>query len=381
MESAAKKETLSQPVVCSGEGVFSLAAVWSDPARPENRVWGKSQLAENSRLGFATVGGTLRLGFEQVNSRTALGMRGTLYDEGIRSRCTGKERDAETGLDEFGARYFASNMGRFMTPDWAAKPTTVPYATFGNPQSLNLYAYAGNRPVSVADADGHAPPPDYSQCDADGNCDSQPPSNEHWDIPGWHPCICDGPGGNDPSAPVPGQNGPLKPDAQITLRYPPADSTPGIEALFHAPGMAATWNNAAGAGNFFGYATLGVVGGFGIGEAAVAMPGIAQSILYGPAANRVFWSGAGYFGARAFAEMTEGSTLEMTPVGSTLEFLGDHGVPWNVMQPLWNAASSGFASGAQGPVVMFQGLNGYTGAIWNTIESGAINGTVTYIPF
>jgi RHS repeat-associated protein len=33
---------------------------------------------------------------------------------------TGKERDAESGLDYFGARYYASNMGRWMSPDWSA---------------------------------------------------------------------------------------------------------------------------------------------------------------------------------------------------------------------------------------------------------------------
>jgi RHS repeat-associated protein len=32
---------------------------------------------------------------------------------------TGKERDAETGNDYFGARYYGSNMGRWMSPDWA----------------------------------------------------------------------------------------------------------------------------------------------------------------------------------------------------------------------------------------------------------------------
>jgi RHS repeat-associated protein len=69
---------------------------------------------------------------------------------------TGKERDSESGLDNFGARYFTSNLGRFMTPDWAARPTAVPYAVFGDPQSLNLYAYVRNDPVSRADADGHA---------------------------------------------------------------------------------------------------------------------------------------------------------------------------------------------------------------------------------
>ena len=67
----------------------------------------------------------------------------------------GKERDAESGLDEFGARYYAPMIGRFMTPDWAARPTAVPYAVFGDPQSLNLYGFVRNDPVSRADADGH----------------------------------------------------------------------------------------------------------------------------------------------------------------------------------------------------------------------------------
>ena len=38
---------------------------------------------------------------------------------------TGKERDTESGLDMFGARYYGSSLGRFMTPDWAAKPIDV----------------------------------------------------------------------------------------------------------------------------------------------------------------------------------------------------------------------------------------------------------------
>ena len=70
-------------------------------------------------------------------------------------RFTGKERDQETGLDDFGARYYDSSMGRFMTPDWDAKPTTVPYASFGDPQTLNLYSYVENGPLNRVDADGH----------------------------------------------------------------------------------------------------------------------------------------------------------------------------------------------------------------------------------
>jgi hypothetical protein len=42
-----------------------------------------------------------------------------------------------------------------MTPDWAAMPTAVPFAQFGNPQSLNLYSYVRNNPISLYDPDGH----------------------------------------------------------------------------------------------------------------------------------------------------------------------------------------------------------------------------------
>ena len=68
---------------------------------------------------------------------------------------TGKERDTESGLDYFGARYFSSNMGRMMSPDWSAKIQPVPYAKLDNPQSLNLYSYVGNNPLSRTDPTGH----------------------------------------------------------------------------------------------------------------------------------------------------------------------------------------------------------------------------------
>src|SRR5664279_3523905 len=68
---------------------------------------------------------------------------------------TGKEHDSESGLDYFGARYYASSMGRFMSPDWAGHPQAVPYANLGDPQTLNLYEYVRNNPLSGVDADGH----------------------------------------------------------------------------------------------------------------------------------------------------------------------------------------------------------------------------------
>ena len=67
----------------------------------------------------------------------------------VNQKFTGKERDYDTGLDYFGARYFGSNMGRFMTPD--------PLLNSGrpwDPQSWNRYAYAHNNPLKMIDPTG-----------------------------------------------------------------------------------------------------------------------------------------------------------------------------------------------------------------------------------
>lgn len=61
----------------------------------------------------------------------------------------GKERDAETGFDYFGARYYASGIGRFSTVD----PDHV-NGDIHDPQSWNSYAYARNNPLRVTDPDG-----------------------------------------------------------------------------------------------------------------------------------------------------------------------------------------------------------------------------------
>jgi RHS repeat-associated protein len=68
---------------------------------------------------------------------------------------TGQLRDSDTGLDYFGARYYASVQGRFLTPDWSATPEAVPYGHFEIPQSLNLYAMVKNNPITDVDVDGH----------------------------------------------------------------------------------------------------------------------------------------------------------------------------------------------------------------------------------
>src|SRR5579863_30326 len=68
---------------------------------------------------------------------------------------TGKQRDSESGLDNFEARYYSSNIGRFISADWSAIPEPVPYTDFVDPQSLNLYTYVRNVPTVRIDISGH----------------------------------------------------------------------------------------------------------------------------------------------------------------------------------------------------------------------------------
>jgi RHS repeat-associated protein len=83
------------------------------------------------------------------------GERPYLSSSGNTYKFTGKERDSESGLDNFGARFDSSAIGRFLTADWSATPQPVPYAKLDTPQSLNLYSYTQNSPVTNLDGDGH----------------------------------------------------------------------------------------------------------------------------------------------------------------------------------------------------------------------------------
>jgi len=69
---------------------------------------------------------------------------------GHRSISTGKERDTESGNDYFGPRYYASDAGRFLTPD-PEQPTPLHLL---NPQRWNKYAYALNSPLVLDDPTG-----------------------------------------------------------------------------------------------------------------------------------------------------------------------------------------------------------------------------------
>jgi len=74
---------------------------------------------------------------------------------------TGKERDslAENGnLDNFGARYDASSMGRFMSPDPLHPSRSHPRLLnqfLADPQNWNKYSYVLNNPLKHTDESGH----------------------------------------------------------------------------------------------------------------------------------------------------------------------------------------------------------------------------------
>jgi len=73
-------------------------------------------------------------------------------------RFVGKEKDAETGLNYFGARYLSTSSGRFLAPDpvRAVDPYTgsVNMQILNNPQRHNSYAYSLNNPYRYVDPDG-----------------------------------------------------------------------------------------------------------------------------------------------------------------------------------------------------------------------------------
>ncbi len=106
---------------------------------------------------------------EDINSGIGNRTTGLKYDsDNITQRFTRKERDKETGLDYFEARYYSSKWGRFTSSDefvggpeeliefdgmLGHNPTF--YAELAEPQSLNKYQYCLNNPLRYVDPDGH----------------------------------------------------------------------------------------------------------------------------------------------------------------------------------------------------------------------------------
>lgn len=96
--------------------------------------------------------------------------------DNVDQKFTGKERDQESGLDFFGARYYGSALGRFMSPD---EPFADQEPT--DPQSWNLYSYVRSNPLSDVDPTGNA-------CVYSGSGDANDSSNYSDDNSGGQNC-------------------------------------------------------------------------------------------------------------------------------------------------------------------------------------------------
>jgi RHS repeat-associated protein len=78
-------------------------------------------------------------------------------------RFVGKEKDGETGLNYFGARYLSAKTGRFLAPDPVRAVGLgrgkVNASLLAEPQRLNTYAYSMNNPYRFIDQNGLDPYP------------------------------------------------------------------------------------------------------------------------------------------------------------------------------------------------------------------------------
>jgi RHS repeat-associated protein len=101
-------------------------------------------LAGVSRHDYLPFGEEL---FAGTGGRTTT--QGYSATDGVRQKFTQKERDNETGLDYFLARYYASTQGRFTTPD-----PLLASGTIYDPQTWNRYAYTLNNPLRFVDPTG-----------------------------------------------------------------------------------------------------------------------------------------------------------------------------------------------------------------------------------
>jgi RHS repeat-associated protein len=134
---------------CSGQGCNSISGTEFLTADHlgSTRVVTDASGGVISRHDYLPFGEAISAG---IGGRT--GGIGYEDPDGINQKFTGKERDSESGLDYFGARYCSSNMGRFTSPD----PISVSRKLL-DPQTLNKYSYTFNRPTILVDPDGKWP--------------------------------------------------------------------------------------------------------------------------------------------------------------------------------------------------------------------------------
>jgi len=102
---------------------------------------------------------------EELLTASRTGALGYQANDGVSRKSNGKERDSETGLDYFGARYFSAAPGRFTKTD-----PLIASAKLEDPQTWNRYVYARNNPLRYTDPLGLYPSPAYNCSDQNSSC-------------------------------------------------------------------------------------------------------------------------------------------------------------------------------------------------------------------
>src|SRR5579875_3515240 len=106
---------------------------------------------------------------EEIPADTAGRSASLLFgaSDGVEQKFTGQIRDSETGMDFFTARYYASAVGRFTSPD----PMNLG-ANLLDPQTWNAYAYVRNNPLALVDPMGlcHIGADNVAYDDEPGDC-------------------------------------------------------------------------------------------------------------------------------------------------------------------------------------------------------------------
>ena len=134
----------------SGAGAADVRWLVSDQLGTPRMIFDQSgSLANVSRHDYLPFGEELGV---NVGGRTP--QQGYGAADGVRQHFTQKERDNETGLDYFKARYYSSAQGRFTSAD-------APFADQRqtDPSSWNSYAYVRNNPCNRTDPNGRCSPP------------------------------------------------------------------------------------------------------------------------------------------------------------------------------------------------------------------------------
>jgi RHS repeat-associated protein len=156
-----KVDSTGTTVFVYNAGGQLIAEYHSDPVPPPAGGGGTSYLTTD-HLGSTRVvtksDGTVKARYdhlpfgEEINAgigaRTgAMGYGGA---DTTKQKFTQKERDSESGLDYFLARYYSPAQGRFTGPD-----SLLTTAKVTEPQSWNRYSYVTNNPLAYIDPDGH----------------------------------------------------------------------------------------------------------------------------------------------------------------------------------------------------------------------------------